>query len=110
MYDDFDEVACHAGHLGLQRPHTIGPHGEPPGIAAGDGNHDDHDCDDDRHHHGDHDHDEHDDNDDDDDDNDDDDDDNDDDDDDDNEGDKKLKTLPCSVAAGGRDANPNHFL
>ena len=37
--DDDDDgggggVACHAGHLGLQRPHTIGPHGEPPGIAA----------------------------------------------------------------------------
>ena len=40
--DDFDEVACHAGHLGLQRPHTIGPHGEPPGIAAGDDNCHDH--------------------------------------------------------------------
>ena len=49
MYDDFVEVACHAGHLGLQRPHTIGPHGEPPGIAAGDDNHDDHDGDHDDH-------------------------------------------------------------
>ena len=95
--DDDDEVACHAGHLGLQRPHTIGPHGEPPGIAAGDGNHDDHDYDDDRHHHGDqdHDHDEHADN---------------GDDDDDNTDKEKLTTLPWSVAAGGRDANPNHFL
>ena len=48
--DGDDEVACHAGHLGLQRPHTIGPHGEPPGIAAGDDNHDDQDDQDDDNH------------------------------------------------------------
>ena len=49
--DDYDvDVACHAGHLGLQRPHTIGPHGEPPGIAAGDDNHDDQDDQDDDNH------------------------------------------------------------
>ena len=80
--DDDDEVACHAGHLGLQRPHTIGPHGEPPGIAAGDDNNDDQDDDD----QGDEDH------------------------DDNNEVNKKSTALPWSVAAGGRDANPNHFL